>query len=233
MTAARKSARQVLLGADRSTLVHPRHASPSLVFKLATMGFDMMFIDCETVQLNPESIGNMARAAQLGGASPLLRVPGTEAHLFAPYLGQPVHGYMFPHVDDGATAMRVTQAVRTCRGGDAMAVVVMIESSLAIRNLDAILAVPGIDAIFVGSADLAQSLGHGWDGDHPAVIEATASIVARARSRGVAAGTRVSAANASILAQSGITFAYLDTDTLLDEGWRSCKALLETSHGKQ
>jgi len=54
---------------------------------------------------------------------------------------------------DGAPAPEVTNAALLC--------FVMIETQAGIDNLDEIVAVPGLDGIFIGPDDLALSCGHG------------------------------------------------------------------------
>lgn len=71
-----------------------------------------------------------------------------------------------------------------------VAVIPMIETAEAISNLDDILSVPGVDAVYVGPADLSISLGlspYGNDGD-PVFDDALATIVAACRRHGVVPG---------------------------------------------
>ncbi len=71
---------------------------------------------------------------------------------------------------------------------DAIAVVVQIETAEAMGRLEAIGAVEGVDAIFVGPGDLAASLGHLGNPRHPVVQDAIKEIGARAKRAGIAAG---------------------------------------------
>ncbi len=66
----------------------------------------------------------------------------------------------------------------------------MIETKEALEDLDGILAVPGLDAVFVGPSDLGQALGYGpgMDREEPEVVEAIYRIVGAARERGLGAG---------------------------------------------
>jgi 2-keto-3-deoxy-L-rhamnonate aldolase RhmA len=64
----------------------------------------------------------------------------------------------------------------------------MIESVAAVTNLDPILAVSGIDALFVGLSDLALSMGHPGDNLHPRVQDTVADVFDRAAKAGVASG---------------------------------------------
>jgi 2-dehydro-3-deoxyglucarate aldolase/4-hydroxy-2-oxoheptanedioate aldolase len=62
------------------------------------------------------------------------------------------------------------------RANDEILVIVQIETAQAISNLDSILDVPGVDVIFIGPVDLASSLGHLGDINHPEVRSAIATI---------------------------------------------------------
>jgi 4-hydroxy-2-oxoheptanedioate aldolase len=66
----------------------------------------------------------------------------------------------------------------------------MIETAQALNNLDDILSTPGLDAVYVGPADLSQSLGFPGRADpvEPRVVEAIEHIATKAREHGVVPG---------------------------------------------
>jgi 2-dehydro-3-deoxyglucarate aldolase len=70
-------------------------------------------------------------------------------------------------------------------------VVVMLEHVEAVRNADAILATPGIDAALIGPYDLSASMGLAGQLDHPDVLAAQASILDACLASGVAPGIHV------------------------------------------
>lgn len=72
---------------------------------------------------------------------------------------------------------------------DAAFTIVQIETAAGLANVGSIAAVEGVDAIFVGPADLAANLGHLGRSDHPEVQNAIARILQVARASGKAAGT--------------------------------------------
>ena len=82
---------------------------------------------------------------------------------------------------------RIDDYVRS--GGDDVAVIAQIETVRAVDAAEAIAAVPGIDALLVGPADLSASLGRFREFDHPAVREAIADAVAAADAADVPIGT--------------------------------------------
>jgi 2-keto-3-deoxy-L-rhamnonate aldolase RhmA len=67
-------------------------------------------------------------------------------------------------------------------------VVVNIEEGSAVENIDAIAATSGIDVLFIGTSDLAFSLGVRGQQDHPKVQEAMAKIVAAGKAHGKVLG---------------------------------------------
>jgi len=75
------------------------------------------------------------------------------------------------------------------RANTEVLVIVQIETVAALRDIDAMLAVPGVDVAFVGPTDLSAALGHVGDPKHPEVAEAIATIERAAQKAGVALGT--------------------------------------------
>jgi 4-hydroxy-2-oxoheptanedioate aldolase len=76
------------------------------------------------------------------------------------------------------------------KANDTVVVFAMIETAQALDNLDAILSVEGLDAIYIGPSDLSLALGCKpvFDDVEPKVAEAIAHICARAKAHGVVAG---------------------------------------------
>jgi 4-hydroxy-2-oxoheptanedioate aldolase len=92
-----------------------------------------------------------------------------------------------------------------------MLVCALLEDVAVLENLDAILAVPGIDLYSIGPNDFAQSLGYPGLLDHPEVVKATQEITRRIHQ----AGRRM---QADVMKSTGVS------DMLLDGGRR----ILET-----
>jgi 4-hydroxy-2-oxoheptanedioate aldolase len=74
---------------------------------------------------------------------------------------------------------------------DVVALIPMIETAAALRNLDDILSTPGIDAIYIGPDDLGISLGLpvGSRDEHPVFAEAVQTVLDGCRRHGVVPGT--------------------------------------------
>ncbi|MEG1276225.1 MAG: aldolase/citrate lyase family protein, partial [Ruthenibacterium sp.] len=74
-------------------------------------------------------------------------------------------------------------------GANDALVIVQLEGTEAIANIEEILDVPGIDIAFIGPYDLSQSLGLPGQTTHPKVLEAMQRMIATAKKKGVVIGT--------------------------------------------
>lgn len=91
-----------------------------------------------------------------------------------------------------------------------------VESVAALKNLEEILSVEGVDGVFVGPADLAASMGHLGNPAHTDVVEAVGSALKQIRAAGKAAGTLVTSKPlAKHYEQCGAQFIALGVDTLV------------------
>lgn len=93
---------------------------------------------------------------------------------------------------------------------------VQVETRAGLENLDAILAVEGVDAVFIGPADLAASLGHLGDSGHPEVRAAIEAALPRIAASGKAAGIFVTEPElAQHYRACGASFVAVGGDTTL------------------
>jgi 2-keto-3-deoxy-L-rhamnonate aldolase RhmA len=177
-------------------------------------GFDWLFLDMEHGPLSVREVGEVSIAAAASGLTPIARVTHQDLATAGRLLDAGVHGLVFPHVEDAeearaaAHACRFTSPGRRSFGGvppslgfaplsvaevmrqaDAMTfVVVMIETAKAVANADAIAAVPGVDALLIGTNDLTLDMGiPGAYGD-AAVVAAYESVIAACARHGKVAG---------------------------------------------
>jgi 4-hydroxy-2-oxoheptanedioate aldolase len=94
--------------------------------------------------------------------------------------------------------------------------VVQVETRQGLENLDAILAVEGVDGVFIGPADLAASLGHLGDAGHPEVRTTIEDALRRIVAAGKAAGVFVTdPALARHYRDCGASFIAVGGDTTL------------------
>ncbi|HEV8678484.1 MAG TPA: aldolase/citrate lyase family protein [Stellaceae bacterium] len=148
-------------------------------------GYDWLFLDLEHNSMDLDIAVQIAVAALGAGIAPVARVPAGQLWLATRFLDGGGLGIVVPHVDTPEEAQRIAQALRypplghrsvagglphlgyakaglaeTCAAiNGATLVVVMLETPTAIANADRIAAVPGIDALLIGTNDLAMELG--------------------------------------------------------------------------
>jgi 4-hydroxy-2-oxoheptanedioate aldolase len=95
-------------------------------------------------------------------------------------------------------------------------VVLQVEARLATSDLGSILAIDGLDVVFIGPYDLSTSLGLPGQFDHPKVREAISEIVNRAGERGVAVGIWVpDAPSAQFWVEQGVRFMTVSNNELM------------------
>jgi 4-hydroxy-2-oxoheptanedioate aldolase len=105
-----------------------------------------------------------------------------------------------------------TDYLRTAE--EEICVVVQLETFAALKNLEDIAAVDGVDAVFIGPADLAASMGHLGNGQHPEVQAAVDDAFRRLRDIGKPAGyLTLNEAEAERRIADGVDFVGVATDT--------------------
>lgn len=178
---------------------------------IAAAGYNFVVIDLEHTLIDGAQLGAMLLAARASGIAPLVRVAAP--HQVAPALDAGAQGIVFPRISAVAQARQAARlchyaqhqpmpgerglnatwhsafgrddlAAATAAAGADTLVVAMIEDSAALDALDDIAAVPGIDVLLEGAADLSQSLGVPWQTRHPLVWDAVARIADAARAHG-------------------------------------------------
>jgi 2-keto-3-deoxy-L-rhamnonate aldolase RhmA len=185
---------------------------PAATEVMAGAGFDLLVADGEHGSIATTDLYRMLIAARASGTPLLYRVAANEPARIMHALDAGASGVVIPQV---RTPADVERAVAWCRyppdglrgiaprraGGygrdgatylaEANALVVcciQVETREALEDIDAILAVPGIDTILVGPNDLAAALGHTGDIGHADIEHAYARIVERSRAHGIPAG---------------------------------------------
>ena len=159
----------------------------------ASLGFDFLLIDTEHTTMSLETVENMVRAADAadGEAPTVVRVPWNDPVRIKRVLDIGVDGVMVPMVESADEARELVSATRYppegkrgiaagraadyglhfeeyVRNADgSILTVVQIETETGLANVDEIAAVDGVDALFVGPADLSGSLGvfAQWESD--------------------------------------------------------------------
>ena len=101
----------------------------------------------------------------------------------------------------------------TARANDEICLLVQVETTYALTQLEAIATTPGVDGVFIGPADLATSMGYPGEANHPAVQDKVEETIISLKSLGVPAGilaTNKDFARRCIAA--GTTFTAVATD---------------------
>lgn len=179
-----------------------------------TTGYDWLFIDCEHNSMDGDTAAQISAASLAVGITPVVRVAGLEHWLASRMLDNGAQGIVMPHVDTADEARRVAASCRfppigkrSMGGGlqqlgfapmpvgeaariinEETLVVVMLESAQGIANCEEIAAVPGIDALLIGTNDLCFELGIPGKFDDPKVAEAYRKVIAACRKHGKFAG---------------------------------------------
>ena len=202
--------------AARSVLVGTWVQTPSaeVVEILGWAGWDFIILDLEHGAYGAESLPHLIRAAEAADTTPLVRVPMAAPEAVGKALDLGAAGIVVPGVASAEVAARAVALTRfPPRGGrgatpstrqlhysglpfsSLMApdapqplTVLQVEARLATTDLGSILAVDGIDVIFIGPYDLSTSLGLPGQFDHPRVREAIAEIVDQCSRGGVSVG---------------------------------------------
>lgn len=180
----------------------------------ADAGFDFLWLDLEHSPLTLADAMNASVAVRGTDCALFVRVPWNENYLLKPVLDLAPAGVIVPMILNADDARA---AVRACRypadGGERgfalrrqnrygadpwmeyleqsirePLVILQIEHRQAVENLDSILAVPGIDSLCIGPADLSSSFGKTLQFDDPEIENAIRTICRKAEKAGVPVG---------------------------------------------
>jgi 4-hydroxy-2-oxoheptanedioate aldolase len=223
-------AKQKLRDGGTVLVFNPNFPSAALVEHAGGLGFDVAFIDCEHGVAGFERAEDLARAARAGGMTSILRPWSREPGLVTRFLDCGVGGMQFPGIESAAAAREAVEIVRAARGsqfGDTV-VTAMIESTTAVENLPAILEVDGLDAVVIGLSDLAASLGHAGENQHPEVRRASERIIATIRraDRAVPGYNLHHWEQERDLIAQGVRWITIHAKTMLNRGARDLSSLL-------
>lgn len=216
--------------------------APDVAEIVGRASFDCGIIDTEHGMLAAEGAIPLIRACDAVGMATVLRVPRVDHHWITQALDFGASAVMVPNVRDRQDAEAAVAAAKYHPDGDRgvcpfargaaydaaddpdyyvrsnadTAVVLQIEGTEGLRNLDEIIQVPHVDCIFVGPFDLAQSLGIPGDVTSPLVVEAIKDVVHRAGERGILVGSfSVTPEQAQRDIKNGIRFIAFGTDTMI------------------
>jgi len=179
---------------------------------MAHQGWDALTIDLQHGVVDYQAMVGMLQAISTTATTPVVRVPWLEPGILMKALDAGAYGVICPMVSTREDAQKLvaytTYAPKGTRsfgpvrasmyGGDdypqqadhTIVRFAMIETAAAMDNLDAILSVEGLDAVYIGPSDLSLALGckPALDDLEPKAAQAVDHILARAKAHGVVAG---------------------------------------------
>lgn len=207
----------------------------------AGAGMDYLLIDAEHAPLSLESVQAQLRVIAGYDSIPVVRVPENDSRIIKQHLDLGAQSLVVPMIFTPEDAAKAAAAVAyppegirgigsaLARSGawgrypeylttarDTITLIIQIETAEAVENIDDILAVDGIDGIFIGPSDLSASMGYLGQQTHPDVVGAAKSVIAKATAAGKIAG--VNAFNpdqASDYVAAGADFVNVGADVAL------------------
>ena len=227
------------LAAGQAATILSGNNSADVIDMLGPLDFDGIWLEGEHGPVDFGSVPDLTRACDLWGKSSVVRVNSNHYGTIYRTLDLGAQGILVPHVDSADEARAVVDAAKfhpigsrgmyTSRQGygvpdylhranDETLLVVLIEDSAAVENLDEIVQVDNIDVFFVAPSDLAQSMGHLGRADHPDVQAVIDDAIARIVGAGRTAGTVVSDATVESYIGKGVRFLMTSWNAWLAAG---------------
>jgi len=207
----------------------------------AGAGFDWLLIDGEHAPNDLRSILSQLQIIDASNSHPIVRIPVGETYMIKQVLDAGAQTLLIPMVESGDQAQELVKATRYPPGGvrgvgsalaraskfnaipdylttanDQICLTVQLETTAGVEALDDILAVDGVDGVFIGPSDLAADMGLLGKADTPEMQSTINSLLTRIKASGKAAGilalTNESVAQARA---SGACFIGVGIDVLL------------------
>jgi 2-keto-3-deoxy-L-rhamnonate aldolase RhmA len=188
---------------------------PTVAELMVGEGFDWIAVDLEHTSTSGRAFHEIALALKHTGCDLLARLNSCDPVQTKQVLDAGGQGIIVPLVNTPEDAQRAVAMAKFPPEGfrgaafsraadfgrnfaayyrshnDAVIVVIMIEHIKAVENADAILATPGIDAVFIGPYDLSASMGRAGELDHPDMVAALQRVGDACRRHGVPLGIHV------------------------------------------
>lgn len=214
---------------------------PTVAELAAGAGFDWVLIDHEHAPFEFSDVMSHLRAMAPYPCSVLARPVNDDPALLKKFLEMGAQNFVVPMIDTAEQAKACAEALRyppegkrgvgtslaraarwnqvtgyLQKANEQMFLAVQAETVESLENLDAILAVEGVDAVFVGPSDLAASMGHIGNAGHPDVVEAIHTALKKIRAAGKAAGILTLDKGKIVeFSAAGANFVGVGVDTLL------------------
>ena len=224
-------------------------ASPLAAEAMGHAGFDWAVVDMEHTPLDLSTLVHLLQAIAGTPMLPITRVPWNDTVMVKRVLDAGVQTVMFPFIQNADEARSAVAACKYppqgVRGMAAMSrgsrfgtvkdyfkvanqgvsVLVQVETPAAMADIDAILAVPGVDSIFMGPGDLSGAMGHTGNLMHAEVVAQMAAGVKRCHAAGKPVGTVGGSAEA-VATYRAAGFDYIACASDMGLMMRQCAAVL-------
>lgn len=187
--------------------------SPIAAEAIGLCGFDWLLIDMEHGAGDYQTLVSQLQAIACAGESePIVRVQWNDPVIVKRVLDAGARGVMIPGIKTAEEAKRAIastkyppqgfRGIASVRGGkfgldpgylkeanDQILIYLQVETKEAVKDIDTILDVPGIDVCFIGPNDLSADLGHIGDLGHPETVAAIERVEKAAKARKIPLGT--------------------------------------------
>jgi 2-keto-3-deoxy-L-rhamnonate aldolase RhmA len=225
---------------------------PMVAETLAQGNFDFLLLDGEHAPVPPDAVGNLLPSTELHGCPVIYRPRTNSIDLIRGALDAGVTGVMVPMIENAAQAKAALDAAKypplgkrgigpwrasnyydnyldyVATANERTCVVLQIESKAAVDAIDAIAALPGVDVLYVGPADMAGSMGLKLGERHAELTAAIERVAVAAKKHGKAVGIDVTSLDFFAMYQEmGFRFfTYgIDTSYLMDGARAAAKEL--------
>ena len=224
---------------------------PSVTEMLGNAGYDWVLIDCEHSPIEMvDALPALQALAAYPDTSAAVRVAGNDTVLIKRVLDMGAQTIMVPYVESKAEAQAAVDAMRYGPRGirgmagmtratrygqvenyyttaeDELCLIVQVETAKGMTALQEIVGVDGVDAVFIGPADLSASMGYPGQFAHPEVVKTIEQAFGRCKAIGMPIGLMdldVAAAKRWIALGSSFTAVAVD-QVLLSQSIHALRA---------
>jgi len=201
---------------------------------MGAAGFEYVAIDTQHGAIDYSTMLPMLQVLTIGSSTPIVRVPSNDSGHIGKALDAGARAVIVPMVNDRQACEQAMASTRYAPEGersfgptravlaegddyynyaaDQISLIPMIETVEAMNNIDEILTVSGVEAIYVGPNDLSISLGIPPNSNDPRLDDAMVEIVAGCRRNGVVPGVHASAALCAKRVEQGFGMVTVSAD---------------------
>ena len=221
-------------------------AHPGITEIFTRAGFDFIGIDIEHSTINQEQSQRIIAACQAAGVACLPRIASHNKEMARRLLDSGADGLIVPMVESADDVRTIIEWMKyppvgrrgfgigraqgygfdfdayTKTWNSSSVLIAQIESINAVRRIDEILAVDGLDGGMAGPYDISGSLNVPGQLEHPSVVEAACKVLEACRAKGKACGTQIIEPDEARIREAalrGYTFSILASDVFILWKW--------------